>query len=476
MALFTLGNFVSKVLVMLLVPLYTNVLTTAEYGRADVMQTTLLLLVPLLTMNAGEAALRFGLERTSERGSILRTMLRTIAAADIVVVALCGAGYFFLRLALKTLPFGAAYSQSGLMSPHLYFLFFELLFITNSLYEGMILCCQGFERIKTMVAGSILCTMVMIGSNIFFLLVIKIGLPGYFLSQVLAFGAGALVMLIGVRDEWRASRKAASDDSQPPLAVQMGRYGRSMMVYSTSSWANNAIDRYFVLGMCGAAANGLYGVAYKIPAILTVFQRIFAQAWQISANKTYEDEDAAAFFSHVYEGYQSIMTVGCSFLILLVKPIASLLFAKEFYYAWPLVPPLLISVIFGALTGFLGSVCLAFKDGQSMGRATGAGALVNIILNFILIRLIGPMGAALATMISYFVMFALALRAATGHVDFPIKRKRDMLAYLLLIIQMSFVSRDRETALPVSALCFVALLILYIKRLNGVLRERFCKK
>ena len=129
MALFTLGNFVSKVLVMLLVPLYTNVLTTAEYGRADVMQTTLLLLVPLLTMNAGEAALRFGLERTSERGSILRTMLRTIAAADIVVVALCGAGYFFLRLALKTLPFGAAYSQSGLMSPHLYFLFFELLFI-----------------------------------------------------------------------------------------------------------------------------------------------------------------------------------------------------------------------------------------------------------------------------------------------------------------------------------------------------------
>ena len=71
-ALFSVSNFVSKILVFLLVPLYTDVLTTYEYGVADVMQVTLLLLVPALTLNMGEAALRFGIEYADRRGSILK--------------------------------------------------------------------------------------------------------------------------------------------------------------------------------------------------------------------------------------------------------------------------------------------------------------------------------------------------------------------------------------------------------------------
>ena len=65
-ALFSVSNFVSKILVFLLVPLYTNVLTTYEYGIADILQVTLLLLVPAVTVNMGEAALRFGIENIRE--------------------------------------------------------------------------------------------------------------------------------------------------------------------------------------------------------------------------------------------------------------------------------------------------------------------------------------------------------------------------------------------------------------------------
>ena len=44
--------------------------------------------------------------------------------------------------------------------------------------------------------------------------------------------------------------------------------------------------------MLGSVQNGLYGVAYKIPAILMVFQRIFAQSFQMSATKSYKEEEA----------------------------------------------------------------------------------------------------------------------------------------------------------------------------------------
>ena len=89
MAIFTIGNFVSKILVMLLVPLYTSVLSTGEYGVADGLQTTLLLLVPLLTINAGEAALRFAIEHRDKRGSILFIMLKYVGIASFLVFLLC---------------------------------------------------------------------------------------------------------------------------------------------------------------------------------------------------------------------------------------------------------------------------------------------------------------------------------------------------------------------------------------------------
>ncbi|MBQ9605651.1 MAG: hypothetical protein IJV16_00540 [Lachnospiraceae bacterium] len=78
MSLFTISNVASKLLVFFLVPFYTNVLTESDYGIADVMQATLLLTVPLLSINAGEAALRFGIEESDKRGSILKSGLRRV--------------------------------------------------------------------------------------------------------------------------------------------------------------------------------------------------------------------------------------------------------------------------------------------------------------------------------------------------------------------------------------------------------------
>ena len=102
----------------------------------------------------------------------------------------------------------------------------------------------------------------------------------------------------------------------------------------------------------------------------------------MSATKSYKDENSKEFFTNMYRIYNCFMVIGCAVLTVLVEPVASFLFRKDFYEAWIFVPPLLISVIFGALTGFLGSICLAHEDSKSMGLATGAGALTNVALNF----------------------------------------------------------------------------------------------
>ena len=439
-ALFSVSNFVSKILVFLLVPLYTNVLTTSEYGIADIMQVTLLLLVPALTLNAGEAALRFGIEHADKRGSILAIGLSRIVRADAVTVGLCIVMFAFVPDNIRW-----------------YILLFAVLFIANSLYEYLVLYFQGCELVPIVVAGSVLSTVIMIVSNIVFLLVVKIGLNGYLYSQILAYALASVVMLL----LGRSAGVVKNLEKDTALESQMLAYSAPLIAYSTGSWVNNAADRYIVLAMCGTAVNGVYGVAYKIPAILMVFQRIFAQAWQMSATKSYKDEKSAQFFTEMYRMYNSFMVIGCAFLILLVNPIAAFMFRKEFYEAWVFVPPLLISVIFGALTGFLGSICLAHKDSVSMGVATSIGAVANVAMNLALIPYFGAMGAAVATAVSYAIMWALAYRFVRKHVLLENSLLTDVLSYLIL----AAISVAMIGAIPyryvISAVLTAILMLLY---------------
>ncbi len=449
-ALFTISNFVSKILVFLLVPFYTSILSTKEYGIANLMQVTLLLLVPALTVNIGEAALRFAVERKDKCGSILYIGLKYTGRATLLVLLLAGTATFFVSLEIKQ-----------------YLCFFIILFAANALYEFLILYFQGSEMVPVVVGGSIFCTVVMLGSNLFFLLVLKIGLSGYLLAQILSFAFASIFMiLLSLK---KAYKREIDQDNE--LETEMLAYGKPMILYSTGSWINNASDRYIVTAICGSAVNGIYGVAYNIPAILSVFQRIFAQAWQLSATKSHKDEDSGDFFSMMYKSYNTFMVLGSSFLIITVKIFAGFLFQKDFYSAWIFVPPLLISVIFGALTGFLGSICLAHKDSRSMGIATGIGAALNIILNLISVWYIGAMGAAIATAISYFVMYFMAFLFTKKHVSLSINLKKDYLAYLIVVIQAILVMREVKNVYPITSGLFILLLLLYLKEATVIAKR-----
>ncbi|MBQ9359638.1 MAG: oligosaccharide flippase family protein [Lachnospiraceae bacterium] len=413
MSLFTISNIASKLLVFLLVPFYTNVLTESDYGIADVMQATLLLTIPLLSINAGEAALRYGIEERNKRGSILISGLKSVLRSVIIVYIICALAIFII------VPEGY----------RVYFILFAVLYTCDALYEFMLLYTQGCEKVDIMIIGSISCTAITIALNLLFLLVFRLGLYGYLFSQMAAFLVSGGIMLVLIH-----GTELVHEGEDRELAHEMTAYGRGMMLYSTASWANNALDRYFILFMLGSVQNGLYGVAYKIPAILMVFQRIFAQSFQMSATKSYKEEDAGGFFGNLYELYNAVMLIGCACILLVLRPLAGFMFQKGFYEAWVMVPPLLISVIFGALEGYLGSICLAYKDGRSMGVATGIGALVNITLNYIGINLFGAIGAAFATMISYFTMFAIAYVLTGKHVRILVDIKRNIFGYVLILI------------------------------------------
>ena len=69
--IFTISSFGTKFLSFFLVPPYTNVLTTKEYGIIDIINTSGILMTYIFTLNISDAVLRFAIEQKNEHEKIL---------------------------------------------------------------------------------------------------------------------------------------------------------------------------------------------------------------------------------------------------------------------------------------------------------------------------------------------------------------------------------------------------------------------
>ena len=162
--------------------------------------------------------------------------------------------------------------------------------------------------------------------------------------------------------------------------------------------------------------------------------RLQLTAWTLSAVKEFNANDSK-FYTNVYEIYNVAMVLTCSGLIIFDKYIAKLIFAQEFYSAWIYAPFLMISVLFGALSGLIGGIFSAAKRTDVFAKTTILGASVNTVLNLTLVYSCGAIGAAIATLVSYILVWGARLHETKKIIKFSINLKVDIFAYTLLIIQ-----------------------------------------
>ena len=150
----------------------------------------------------------------------------------------------------------------------------------------------------------------------------------------------------------------------------------------------------------------------------------------------------------------------CSFLISGTKMIAEIMYAKDFYAAWNYSPWLIISVLFGALSGYLGGIFAAVKDTKIFAKTTVVSAIVNTVLNIILVYFFGPIGAAIATLISYWLTFVIRIKYVQRYIKFKISYLRDNISYIILILQSILLYGFIEKTIVLYMLEFICICVL----------------
>ena len=447
----TLGGFGSKLLSYFLLPLYTSYLSTAEYGTYDLLSTTINLIIPLLTVNVAASLMRFSLDKDADVSEIITTGISIVLRGLVLFLVLVTINRFLGVFVLV----------------NQYVLYFVLLYVLSVVSQILGSVAKGLEDLTGIAISGVVHTLFLLLLNILFLVQWDMKLEGYFLANIISSLISSVYLILRLRVWKFISFKLFSRS----IEKKMLNYGGPLIITSIGWWINNVSDRYVVTWLCGIGANGIYSVAYKIPSMLTTLQSIFNQAWQISTVGEYDKNDTNGFFSNIYNYFNVLNVLGCSFLIVLTKVIAHLLFAKEFYAAWKYAPFLMISVVFGSLIGVMDGIFQAVKDSKIQSKSVASGAIINVFLNIVLVYLWGPIGAAVSTVIAYIVTWIISIVNVKKYITLKINIKKCICSYFILFFQsITFILMHDGIILYVIQIGFLfVLFILYIREIRNIL-------
>jgi len=429
----TIGNFASKVMSFLMIPFYTSVLTTNEYGIADLMTTTINLISPFFTALICEATIRFALDKDKDKSQVF-TGSFTIVTIGFVAMTL--------------------FSPFILASNNLkkYYLLFVIYYFAVNLHNLVSQFARGIEKIALYSLSGVFQTVSFIVLNLLFLFYLKMGVIGYILSLVISNLLASIFLSIGCRlKNYLVSLKELDIN----LIREMLSYSIPMIPNSISWWVNNSADKYFLTFFSGVSVTGIYSVSQKIPSLFAIISTIFINAWQISAVEDFGSSKSRDFYSDIYNQYSSFIVMLASGLICITKLLASFLFSKDFFTAWVYTPILLFAFVFHSLSSFLGSIYTSSKKTRMLFISTMVGAVSNIILNLIMIPLWEGIGAAVATLSSYLIIWIIRLFDTSHIMKLTVKFKRDLISYLLITVEIIFVCLEIPYYLVLSFFIFI---------------------
>jgi O-antigen/teichoic acid export membrane protein len=385
-----LGGLVSRILAVLLLPLYTHYLTPADYGRIETLVAAVTVLTIVLRLGISSAFFRFWFDAQDDAGR--RTVLRTS---------------FWFTMGASTAGLAAGVALAGPISDLLFGdpadadlvrAAFVLLWAQMN-YEQLTAVFRVEERSTAFVLASLANVLVTVGATVLLVVVLEEGplgvLVGNFSGTLVVYAA-----LLGYR------REQLGLELDRPLLRQMNRFGLPLVPTALFLWLTNFSDRFFLVKLADAAEVGLYSVGVRIASAMVLLLTAFRMAWPAFAYSIEDEGEARRTYAFVLT-YLTVIASWTALALGLLSPwLVDLLAADSFAPASRVVAPLAFAAVaFGAY------VVIAIGLGRARRTqfnwvVTGAAAAVNVALNLVLIPPYGMMGAAAATVAAYVTMAA----------------------------------------------------------------------
>ena len=405
-AIYGLGGLVSRVLAVFLLPLYTRYLDRDDIGAVGLVVALSAVAVTILRLGISSAFFRFYFD--SADPAARRLVVRTCFWFTL--------GMGVIGLALGVALAGPTASALGLSDPNLVRAGAVGL-LAQMVYEQQTALFRAEERSTAFVLASLANIAITIGATVLL---------------VVAWGQGALGVIVGnftgtlvvTAALLLVNREQLGLQLSRPLLREMNRFGMPLVPAALALIAVNFGDRFFLVHLSGLDEVGLYEIGVRIASAMVLLLTAFRTAWPAFAYSIADDAEAKRTYAYVLT-YLVVVSSWVALGLGLLSPwLVRLLTTEDFYAGSRVVAPLAFGTVAYAAYIVMAIGVGRAKRTQLNWAITGAAALLNVALNLILIPPYGMMGAAIATVAAYTLMFVLMVGYAQRVFPTPYQWRR----------------------------------------------------
>jgi len=393
---------------VLLVPVYTRVLTPDEFGALALLLLLEAFLRPFTQWGLDEAFLRFYYDCDSDNtrrtltGSTIIFLFATntvlllvlIASSDAISTLLLGSHVYSTAVAILAM-------NSAIAA--FFFLPFNFLRIQNRPKQ---FATWTFARaLGTVVARLVLVVGLRLG-------IIGIMLADLFVSTVLLLGLSRVLKPLLA---WQFSWKLVRD---------MLAYGLPRVPYALLHQIMAMSDRFFLRVYLPLRDVGLYQLGSSVANVLKFYPVAFQRAWTPFSYEAMERTDAPQLFSRLATVAFSVLVFSTLGIAVFAEPLVRVLTPPDFHDAAHIVPLLAFGVTIQALTIFAITSLNIAKQSRSLPGITLISAVITVIGHLTLIPRLGMLGAGLSVVIGQCVLTFTFLVVAQKHYRIPYEINR----------------------------------------------------
>lgn len=396
--IYGISTIVGRFLGFLLVPFYTNVasITQDDFGIYSNIYAYMALFVIIFIYGMDAAFMKYSsLANENEKKGNFSTPFLFVS---ITSIALCLILFLGQDLFIPLMEIPQNYTR-------IYYYFILILFL-----DAVALIPFASLRLKRKAGQFTLIKLVNIilnlSLNLFLILKLEMGIEAIFISNLVA----SLFSFLALIPEINTNLKLRIDKL---ILNKMLRFAIPYLPGSIAAMAVQVIDRPIVLAMTDAKTLGIYQANYKLGIFMMLFVSMFHYAWQPFFLNNAKEQNAKELFSKILTLFLLAASIIWIVLTLFVSDFASweifhgkTIIGQKYLSGLYIVPAVLLGYLFhGLYVNFTAGIYIEEKT-KYFPLVTGIGAIVNIVVNILLIPVMGILGAALATLFAYMAMSA----------------------------------------------------------------------
>lgn len=438
----TIGKICTQLITFLLLPLYTGILSTEEYGIVDLLNTLISLLLPVITFQIEQALFRNLIEVREDEAKkkrIISTGVYSVIIQSIIYIILFVIIYPLIDNQYK-----------------IFLITNVIACIFASLFQQI---ARGLGENKKFAIGSFLSASTTIASNVLLLVIIKLKVEGMLIGNMI----GQIICIIYLFVSLKLYRYIKIKTFKFEILKKMWKYSIPLIPNAISWWVFSASDRVIVSSILGVGQNGILSAAHKFSSVYITIYNIFYMSWNEFISIHIHDKDIEEFFNKMFNTILNIfISIGVG-IIACMPFVYTIMVNKSYYDGYYQVPIMILGSMFNIIIGLLSVVYVAKKNTKAIANTSIASAVINIIVHMALIKYIGLFAATISTLVAYLTMTIYRMKDVNKRYFKIIIDKSMIIKTILIIIILLPIYYMKNIIL-----CFIALIltIVYAYNLN----------